>query len=89
MDSEKPAAIRLSGDKILEEHCHFDNMDGKVTIQCMPDSITVRGVLCYTIHFPPTQETHKQFQPQFLNGKRIAPGQASLLSFELWTSLKC
>jgi len=41
MDSEKPAAIRLSGDKILEEHCHFDNVDGKVTIQCMPDSITV------------------------------------------------
>lgn len=40
MDSEKPAAIRLSGDKILEEHCHFDNVDGKVTIQCMPDSIT-------------------------------------------------
>jgi len=41
MDSEKPAAIRLSGDKILEEHCHFDNVDGKVTIQGMPDSITV------------------------------------------------
>lgn len=41
MDSEKPAAIRLSGNKILEEHCHFDNVDGKVIIQCMPDSITV------------------------------------------------
>ncbi|KXN84211.1 hypothetical protein AN958_12864 [Leucoagaricus sp. SymC.cos] len=40
MDSEKPAAIRLSGDKILEEHCHFDNTDDKVTISCMPDSIT-------------------------------------------------
>ncbi|KAF9449570.1 kinesin-like protein [Macrolepiota fuliginosa MF-IS2] len=40
MDSDKPAAIRLSGDKILEEHCYFDNMDGKVTIQCLPDSIT-------------------------------------------------
>lgn len=88
MDSEKPAAIRLSGDKILEEHCHFDNMDGKVTIQCMPDSITVRGALLHNPFFPP-QETYKQFQPQFLNGKRIAPGQASLLSFELWTSLKC
>ncbi|KAG6885494.1 hypothetical protein C0993_001101 [Termitomyces sp. T159_Od127] len=40
LDSEKPAAIRLSGDNILEEHCHFDNTDGKVTIQCLPESIT-------------------------------------------------
>ncbi|KAG5732272.1 Kinesin-like protein [Termitomyces sp. T112] len=40
LDSEKPAAIRLSGDNILEEHCHFDNADGKVTIQCLPQSIT-------------------------------------------------
>ncbi|KAG6853719.1 hypothetical protein C0991_002135 [Blastosporella zonata] len=40
LDSEKPAAIRLSGDNILEEHCHFDNTDGKVVIQCLPDSIT-------------------------------------------------
>jgi len=41
MDSEKPAAIRLSGDNILEEHCAFDNIDGKVTLLSMPDSITV------------------------------------------------
>ncbi|KAG6873983.1 hypothetical protein C0995_007939 [Termitomyces sp. Mi166 len=41
LDSEKPAAIRLSGDNILEEHCYLDNTDGKVTIQCLPDSITV------------------------------------------------
>ncbi|XP_006459796.1 hypothetical protein AGABI2DRAFT_202190 [Agaricus bisporus var. bisporus H97] len=40
LDNEKPAAIRLSGDKILEEHCYFDNIDGKVTLECMPDSIT-------------------------------------------------
>ncbi|KAG6894054.1 hypothetical protein C0992_007670 [Termitomyces sp. T32_za158] len=40
LDSEQPAAIRLSGDNILEEHCHFDNTDGKVTIQCLPESIT-------------------------------------------------
>ncbi|KAF5372014.1 hypothetical protein D9615_008057 [Tricholomella constricta] len=40
LDSEKPAAIRLSGDNILEEHCYFDNTDGKVVIQCLPDSIT-------------------------------------------------
>ncbi|KAG6845825.1 hypothetical protein H0H87_002513 [Tephrocybe sp. NHM501043] len=40
LDSEKPVAIRLSGDNILEEHCHFDNTDGKVVIQSLPDSIT-------------------------------------------------
>ncbi|KAJ7667510.1 kinesin-like protein [Mycena polygramma] len=26
LDSEKPAAIRLSGDNILEEHCYFENL---------------------------------------------------------------
>ncbi|TFK43113.1 kinesin-like protein [Crucibulum laeve] len=40
LDSEKPLAIRLSGDNILEEHCYIDNTDGKVVIQCMPDSVT-------------------------------------------------
>lgn len=40
LDSEKPAAIRLSGENILEEHCFFDNNDGKVFIQCLPNSIT-------------------------------------------------
>ncbi|KAG5643581.1 hypothetical protein DXG03_000634 [Asterophora parasitica] len=40
LDSEKPAAIRLSGDNILEEHCYLENTDGKVVIQCLPDSIT-------------------------------------------------
>ncbi|KAF9480826.1 kinesin-like protein [Pholiota conissans] len=40
LDSDKPAAIRLSGDNILEEHCHFENTDGKVTIVSMPDSVT-------------------------------------------------
>ncbi|KAK7061255.1 kinesin-like protein [Favolaschia claudopus] len=39
-DSVKPAAIRLSGDNILEEHCYFENLDGKVVIHCMPDSVT-------------------------------------------------
>jgi len=41
MDSEKPAAIRLSGDNILEVHCAFENNEGKVTIVSMPQSITV------------------------------------------------
>ncbi|KAG6846115.1 hypothetical protein H0H93_015940, partial [Arthromyces matolae] len=45
LDSEKPAAIRLSGDNILEEHCHFDHADGRVTIQSLPDSITVGCLL--------------------------------------------
>ncbi|KAJ7067845.1 kinesin-like protein [Mycena amicta] len=40
MDSEKPAAIRLSGDNILEEHCYFENSDGRVVIHSMSDSVT-------------------------------------------------
>ncbi|KIM45780.1 hypothetical protein M413DRAFT_440818 [Hebeloma cylindrosporum] len=40
LDSEVPAAIRLSGDNILEEHCYLENNDGKVTIVCMPNSVT-------------------------------------------------
>ncbi|KAH9483011.1 Kinesin-like protein [Psilocybe cubensis] len=40
LDSELPAAIRLSGDNILEEHCYFENTEGKVTIVCMPNSVT-------------------------------------------------
>ena len=45
MDSEKPAAIRLSGDNISEEHCIFENVDGKVTLHAMPDSVTVSAYL--------------------------------------------
>jgi hypothetical protein len=48
MNSDKPAAIRLSGENISEEHCLFENNDGKVTIHCMPDSVTVSPGLCYT-----------------------------------------
>ncbi|KAJ8514888.1 hypothetical protein ONZ45_g7618 [Pleurotus djamor] len=41
LDSEKPLAIRLSGDNILEEHCYFENNEeGKVFIHSMPDSVT-------------------------------------------------
>ncbi|EGO27133.1 hypothetical protein SERLADRAFT_354579 [Serpula lacrymans var. lacrymans S7.9] len=40
LDSQKPAAIRLSGDNILEEHCYFENNDGKVTLHSMPNSVT-------------------------------------------------
>jgi kinesin family protein 1 len=43
MDSEKPAAIRLSGDNILQEHCYFENIEGKVVMQSLPDSVTVRN----------------------------------------------
>lgn len=38
---EGAAIIRLSGGNILEEHCSFDNADGKVTLTCTPDSATV------------------------------------------------
>ncbi|KAF9057317.1 kinesin-like protein [Panaeolus papilionaceus] len=40
LDSERPAAIRLSGENILEEHCYFENNEGKVVLICMPDSVT-------------------------------------------------
>ncbi|KAG9317071.1 hypothetical protein JVU11DRAFT_1258 [Chiua virens] len=40
LDSEKPAAIRLSGDNISEEHCAFENVDGKVILHALPDSAT-------------------------------------------------
>ncbi|PFH50565.1 hypothetical protein AMATHDRAFT_60839 [Amanita thiersii Skay4041] len=40
LDSDKPAAIRLSGENILEEHCFFESNEGKVFLQCLPDSIT-------------------------------------------------
>jgi kinesin family protein 1 len=42
MDSEKAVHIRLSGDNILEEHCYFENTDGRVTLHALPDAITVR-----------------------------------------------
>ncbi|KAL0566226.1 hypothetical protein V5O48_015791 [Marasmius crinis-equi] len=40
LDSDKPAAIRLSGDNILEEHCFLENTDGKVFLHALPDSVT-------------------------------------------------
>lgn len=46
MDSQKPAAIRLSGDNILEEHCYFENTEGKVTLHAFPESVTVDDLLC-------------------------------------------
>jgi hypothetical protein len=50
LDSELPAAIRLSGDHILEEHCYFENIDGRVVIICMPDSVTVRRLSLFSIY---------------------------------------
>ncbi|KAL6297972.1 kinesin-domain-containing protein [Sparassis latifolia] len=40
LDSEKPATIRLSGESIAEEHCYFENNDGKVTLHALPDAVT-------------------------------------------------
>ncbi|KAI5122123.1 hypothetical protein M0805_000771 [Coniferiporia weirii] len=40
LDSEKSLAIRLSGDNISEEHCYFENTDGKVTLHGLPNSVT-------------------------------------------------
>ncbi|KAG8981948.1 kinesin-like protein Klp8 [Tulasnella sp. 425] len=41
MDSDKPAAIRLSGNNILEEHCWFEHSGTRVTLTAAPDSITL------------------------------------------------
>ena len=43
LDSDKPAAIRLSGESIAEEHCYFENNDGKVTLHALPNAVTVRA----------------------------------------------
>ncbi|KAF9268391.1 kinesin-domain-containing protein [Marasmius fiardii PR-910] len=40
LDSDKPAAIRLSGDNILDEHCYFEHTDGKVFLHALPESVT-------------------------------------------------
>ncbi|KDQ65088.1 hypothetical protein JAAARDRAFT_146452 [Jaapia argillacea MUCL 33604] len=40
METSKSAAIRLSGENIREEHCYFDNADGKVTLHALPDAVT-------------------------------------------------
>lgn len=48
MDSDKPAAIRLSGNNILEEHCWFEHTGTRVTLTAAPDSITVHPLLCYS-----------------------------------------
>lgn len=42
MESEKPVHIRLSGDNILEEHCYFENTDGKVMLHSIGGGVTVR-----------------------------------------------
>jgi kinesin family protein 1 len=40
LDSDKGAAIKLSGDNILEEHCIFDNVDNKVNLTSFANSVT-------------------------------------------------
>ncbi|KIY45170.1 kinesin-domain-containing protein [Fistulina hepatica ATCC 64428] len=40
LNSDKPVAIRLSGENILEEHCYFENNDGKVFLHTMSNSVT-------------------------------------------------
>ena len=41
LDSDKPATIKLSGASIAEEHCWFENNDGKVTLHANADAVTV------------------------------------------------
>ncbi|KIJ56915.1 hypothetical protein M422DRAFT_23046 [Sphaerobolus stellatus SS14] len=40
LDTEKQVVIRLSGDSILDEHCYFENNDGKVMLTALPHSVT-------------------------------------------------
>ncbi|TFY52398.1 hypothetical protein EVJ58_g10040 [Rhodofomes roseus] len=40
LNSQMPASIRLSGESIGEQHCYFENIDGKVTLHAMPDAVT-------------------------------------------------
>ncbi|KAL7281993.1 hypothetical protein ACG7TL_003460 [Trametes sanguinea] len=40
LDSDKAVTIKLSGESIAEEHCWFENNDGKVTLHAMPDAVT-------------------------------------------------
>ncbi|KAH9894077.1 kinesin-domain-containing protein [Cubamyces lactineus] len=40
LDSDKPATIKLSGASIAEEHCWFENNDGKVTLHANADAVT-------------------------------------------------
>lgn len=44
MDSEKLAAMRLSGESILDEHCYFENVDGKVVLHAMQNAVTVGDI---------------------------------------------
>ncbi|CAG8485825.1 15941_t:CDS:10, partial [Acaulospora colombiana] len=41
LESEEQTEIRLSGENILDEHCFFENIDGKVTLHPRPDCITM------------------------------------------------
>ncbi|KAG8935241.1 kinesin-like protein Klp8 [Tulasnella sp. 418] len=71
MDSDKPVAIRLSGNNILEEHCYFENNDGVVYLHALPDSIT----LLNGKQIPPDQ-------PQKLrSGYRIILGDSHVFRF--------
>ncbi|KAF0534303.1 kinesin-domain-containing protein [Gigaspora margarita] len=45
LDSDIPSDIRLSGEKIMDNHCHFENEKGVVTLHPSQESITlVNGV---------------------------------------------
>ena len=43
METDKQVQIRLSGENILDEHCYFENKDGKVTLHAFPNAKTVRS----------------------------------------------
>lgn len=50
METDKVVQIRLSGESILDEHCFFENKDGKVTLHALPGAKTVRKSSSPTSH---------------------------------------
>ena len=51
METDKVVQIRLSGESIADEHCWFDNKDGKVTLHALPGAKTVRSPPNYQCPF--------------------------------------
>lgn len=76
VDSQKPVAIRLSGETILEEHCYFDNKDGRVMLYAIQDSVTVRGVLHFATKYQAFHTScRSSMAGKFLPGKVTGSGQ--------------
>ncbi|KAG8900937.1 kinesin-like protein Klp8, partial [Tulasnella sp. 403] len=77
LDSEKQTSIRLSGSNIIEEHCTFDNMGGRVTLMAARDSITLLNGKQLT----PNQLIEFQKPHRLRSGFRIILGHSHVFRF--------